>query len=1006
MAVDAGTIYSEVRVELDKLKGDIRNVQTEFSKFAGQNKTAAKEMQKSWTDSFKNVNLSGVAAFAGLGLAVKSAISTFAGFEQSLANVQSVARGTPAEFALLEQAAKEAGETTRFTSSQAADALYNLASAGLSATESAGALSGVLSLAGATGSDLASSAAFVTATMSQYSIEAENAERISNVFAAAIANSQASMDKLTNAFRQVGPVAANLGISLEETTGALQVLFDAGFQGEQAGTALRNALGALASQTDPTTRKLISMGLTFEQLNPATNTFADIIGALGEAGLETGQVLEAFGTRAGPQMLTLLNAGKKGIEEYTAAVTGTNSAAEAYAIQNDTLAGSIDMFKSAAEAAQLSLSEGLAPALRKVVDAGAEFMKVVAGLPGPVKVFIAVVAAGIPIITGATFAVGALSAALAVLLGPVGLVLAGVAGLTAAFTGISNAAKQARTEYITENFTSLSEELGVTTEEMEKLEKEARKLGATDESVNDVVRAIHELQKEMGVTEKEIRYASDTMTRVFASGAYSAADAVDMITESAGLTREAVIKIGLATGQVTGEFRTQLEQQKNIVDKNKDRMQQEIAIYNYVQAQRQELERIKNGGKEINEEEELRKKTQAELLASLRQVDALTRAGIFTEQEGLEKKIALREALISKIQEEAEESGKASSADAKQIAESRAAIENYQARLEKLKVTKKEINDADKLANETLDQYQQKINNLVLEEEALQAAEIERVKNMLKKSGVEASAIDSVIAKVEEYHEALADDKAVKEHEAAMESLKNTVYDAFSGISGALSNLYGALADKEIAELDRRMQAQMEAEGVAEETKTERLQREYDEAVASGNAETIEKARQELRRAQIEEEFEKKRLQIRYKAERAQWGLTLLQTIAEGARAIQSGFATQPFIPAGLAAGALATTLTGLQIGTVKASKPQKPAFATGGLVLSGNRGGTDITVAERAPELMLSADPRGEQWLDYFATKVAGKTRNMIVYLEIDGARVAQAVAPVFEDGQVRLKL
>ena len=310
------------------------------------------------------------------------------------------------------------------------------------------------------------------------------------------------------------------------------------------------------------------------------------------------------------------------------------------------------------------------------------------------------------------------------------------------------------------------------------------------------------------------------------------------------------------------------------------------------------------------------------------------------------------------------------------------------------------------MANETLDQYQQKINNLVLEEEALQAAEIERVKNMLKASGVEEAAIDAVIAKVEEYHEALADDKAVKEHEAAMESLKNTVYDAFSGIAGALSNLYGALADKEIAELDRRMQAQMEAEGVAEETKTERLQREYEEAVATGDAENIEKARQELRRAQIEEEFEKKRLQIRYKAERAQWALTMVQTIAEGARAIQSGFATQPFIPAGLAAGALATTLTGLQTATVAKSKPQKPAFATGGLVLSGNRGGTDITVAERAPELMLSADPRGEQWLDYFATKVANKGKNMIVYLEIDGTRVAQAVAPVFEDGQVRLKL
>ena len=167
MAVDAGTIYSEVRIALDKLKQDIGQVEAQFNKFSKQNATTANATEKKWTDSFKKINLQGVAAVAALTLAVKQAISTFANFEQSMANVQSVARSTPEEFRELEAAAIEAGESTRFTASQAADAMYYLASAGLEGKEVMDALNGTLQLAGATQSDLAFTARALTATKSQ-----------------------------------------------------------------------------------------------------------------------------------------------------------------------------------------------------------------------------------------------------------------------------------------------------------------------------------------------------------------------------------------------------------------------------------------------------------------------------------------------------------------------------------------------------------------------------------------------------------------------------------------------------------------------------------------------------------------------------------------------------------------------------------------------------------------------------------------------------------------------
>ena len=231
MAVNAGTIYSDVRIQLDKLSGDIQKIDAKFDQLSASNAKQAQTVKKNWKSSFNALTVAGVAAFAAVTAAAKEGIKTFATFEQSIANVRSVAGGTEEDFNKIEEAARSAGETTRFTASQAADALYSLASAGLDANESVAALDGVLKLAGATQSDLASTSASVVSTLAQYNLGAEEATRVSNVFAAAIGNSQANMEKLTNAFRQVGPVAGALNISLEETTGAIQALLDAGFSG-------------------------------------------------------------------------------------------------------------------------------------------------------------------------------------------------------------------------------------------------------------------------------------------------------------------------------------------------------------------------------------------------------------------------------------------------------------------------------------------------------------------------------------------------------------------------------------------------------------------------------------------------------------------------------------------------------------------------------------------------------------------------------------------------------
>jgi len=668
MAVDAGTIYSDVRIQLEKLKGDINKVTAEYDKMGQGITKSTKDTETKTKKSFSEINLAGVAALAGITVAIKSSINSFASFEQSLANVQSVARGTPAEFAALEEAAASAGETTRFTASQAADALYALASAGLDSKESIAALDGVLDLAAATQSDLAFTSQTLTAAVSQFSLEAEESSRVANVFSAAIANSQANMEKLSAAFRQVGPVAGSLGLSIEETTGALQALFNAGFRGEQAGTVLRNVLSQLADTTGPVSKKLQELGLDLEKLNPTSNSLIDVIGTLSEANLTAGEAISAFGTEAGPGLLTLLEAGRSGIQEYTDAVTGTNAAAEAAQIQMDTLQGSLDQLKSVAEAVSISFVKEFAPALRTGVDIITAFMRGVNSLPGPIKVFIGALAIGVPVVMAASTAVTLLGGAFAFLLGPVGLVIAGVAAVVAAVSGISGAIKKARIEDITEQFGDLATELDISIERMDELVRTAEKLGAkgedvkplvreinalqhelelsdeemqalietaeylgaTNENVAQVVREVSVLKNELGLADKEIEAISDALLRGSFAGEFSDANTqVAALAENMELTNEQIIAIGLANKNITGEFRSQLNEMRMACDLAAERKQEEQDILNLKRDQHRERKEQLDAEREQKEEAELR--AEAEKVAEIERVNEVTARRIAAE---------------------------------------------------------------------------------------------------------------------------------------------------------------------------------------------------------------------------------------------------------------------------------------------------------------------------------------------------------------------------------------
>ena len=110
------------------------------------------------------------------------------------------------------------------------------------------------------------------------------------------------------------------------------------------------------------------MGLSFDDVNPATNDLATIIDRLGKAGMDTSQAMKVFGARAGPGMLALMSAGGDAVRDMTESITGTSKATEMAEVQLDTLQGQMKILKSEVEEIAISFGDVLIPIIRQFIQ--------------------------------------------------------------------------------------------------------------------------------------------------------------------------------------------------------------------------------------------------------------------------------------------------------------------------------------------------------------------------------------------------------------------------------------------------------------------------------------------------------------------------------------------------------------------------------------------------------------------------------------------------------------
>ena len=239
--------------------------------------------------ALKGVGTAVGAATAAVGGLAAAAIKVGSGFESSMSQVAAtmgittdeIANGS-ADFELLSQAAKDAGATTAFSASQAAEALNYLALAGYDAQTAADALPAVLNLAAAGGMDLAYASDLATDAMAALGIEAsnENLTKFGDQMAKTASKANTSVAQLGEAILTVGGTAKSLAGGTVELNAALGVLANRGIKGAEGGTALRNVILSLSAPTDKAADAMNSLGLNVYDaagnMRPLNEVFKDL----------------------------------------------------------------------------------------------------------------------------------------------------------------------------------------------------------------------------------------------------------------------------------------------------------------------------------------------------------------------------------------------------------------------------------------------------------------------------------------------------------------------------------------------------------------------------------------------------------------------------------------------------------------------------------------------------------------------------------------------------------
>lgn len=360
-------------------------------KIAGKVDKSFGSTLKSVQSQIKTVAKVSAAAVGAVATAVAgvttAAIKTGKEFENSMSQVAATMGIDKAtkdglkNYQTLETAAKEMGESTAFTASEAAEGLNYLALAGYSADQAATALPYTLKLAGAGAMDLADASDMVTDAMSALNLEAnnKNLSTFSDQLAKSASTTNTNVKQLGEAILTIGGTAANLKGGTAELNTALGILANNGIKGAEGGTHLRNMLLSLESPTAAAAKQLEKLGVNVYDAKGNLRSLNDIFSDVQKStkGMTNQQVDGILATLFNKRDLASARAMMKAAGDDFSKIEKTISESagacdQMYKTQLDNLEGDLALFTSALQGLGIEIYENIGGGVREGVQLATE----------------------------------------------------------------------------------------------------------------------------------------------------------------------------------------------------------------------------------------------------------------------------------------------------------------------------------------------------------------------------------------------------------------------------------------------------------------------------------------------------------------------------------------------------------------------------------------------------------------------------------------------------------
>ncbi|MBF9710385.1 phage tail tape measure protein [Bifidobacterium dentium] len=321
-----------------------------------------------------------------------SAVNSFAEFDQAMSAVQVDTGATGDELTALKDKAIEAGARTVYDAKQCADAIDELAKAGMSTTDILnGGLDGALDLAASGQMGVADAAEIAASTLAQFNLAGNQATHVADLLAAGANAAMGGVGDMGEALGMVGTTANQLGMSVDDTVGALTMLAKQGIVGSEAGTQLRSALIGLTSASGPVQKEMDALGISLYdsqgQFVGLANFAGQLRGALQDlTPEERANAMGILFSNAAMNAGNILYAeGKDGVESYTKAVQRNGYASQQAAALTDNLKGDMEQLSGAFESASIKIGEGANGPLRKIVQTATDVVDAFGDLPAGVQ---------------------------------------------------------------------------------------------------------------------------------------------------------------------------------------------------------------------------------------------------------------------------------------------------------------------------------------------------------------------------------------------------------------------------------------------------------------------------------------------------------------------------------------------------------------------------------------------------------------------------------------------